>query len=99
MDSLSGLAAAPAEELLSFITAVRGVKFYPGLSDLATNNNLLVELLQEKDNKHDPNAVIVKTRSDCPKILGHLEKSSANAVIQILQLTATINMDKRSGDS
>ena len=51
MDSLSGLAAAPAEELLSFITAVRGVKFYPGLSDLATNNNLLVELLQEKDNK------------------------------------------------
>jgi len=58
MDSSSCLAPAPAEELLSFITAVRGVKFYPGLSDLATNNNLLVELLQEKDNQHDPNATV-----------------------------------------
>jgi len=40
------LAATPAEELLSFITAVRGIKFYEGLSDLAANKYLLVELIQ-----------------------------------------------------
>jgi len=74
MDRLSGLIASPAEELLSFITAVRGVKSYEGLSDLAANKNLLVELIREKDNKYDSNAVLVKTRSDYPKKLGHLEK-------------------------
>ena len=42
------LAATPAEELLSFITAVRGIKFYEGLSDLAANKYRLVELIQEK---------------------------------------------------
>jgi len=95
MDRLSGLIASPVEELLSFITAVQGVKFYEGLSDLAANKNLLVELIREKDNKYDSNAVLVKTRSDCPKMLGHLEKRSVDAVVQIQQLTA-INMEKRS---
>ena len=37
------LAATPAKELLSFITAVRGIKFNEGLSDLAANKYLLVE--------------------------------------------------------
>jgi len=61
MDRLSSLIASPAEELLSFITAIRGVKFYEGLLDFAANKNLLTELIWEKDYKYDSNAVLVKT--------------------------------------
>jgi len=84
-----------AEELLSFITAVRGIKFYPGLADLIASKVLVVDLLQEKCNEHDTNAIIVMTRSDEPKILGHLERSSAAAVTKILQLHG-VKIHKRS---
>ena len=44
-------------EMLSFITAVHGAKFYPGLADLIASKVLVIDLLQEKCNEHDPNAI------------------------------------------
>jgi len=52
-------------------------------------------LVDEKCDEHHTNAIIVITRSDEPKIIGHLERSCAAAVTKILQLHS-IQIHKKS---
>ena len=40
--------------------------------------------MQEKDNAHDPFAWIAITRTDDPKELGHVEKSVAKIISQLM---------------
>ena len=73
------------KELVSFTADIRGIKFYPGHTDLIASGGFLnVDLVREKDNPHDANSILVVTRVHSPKILGHLEKAVAAAVAQII---------------
>ena len=67
---------AKSDELLSFITAVRG--FIQDWQIKQKEKNLLLSCCKQKNNEQDQNAIVVITSSDSvavqSKVLGHLEK-------------------------
>ena len=66
---------------------IRGIKFYPGLADLKSSGGFLkVDLVQERHNPQDINAILAVTKSLTPKPLGHLEKAVSVAVARIMDL-------------
>ena len=77
-------------ELIRFIAAIRGIKFYPGLS---SSGNVLVDLVPEKDNAYDSNAILVLSNMTS---LGHLENTAAIAVTEILRIDG-VTTSNRSG--
>ena len=70
------------KELVSFMSQVRGVNFR---STAAGGDFLHVDLVRERHNSYDTNAVLVvtSTRSPTPKVLGHLEKEVTAAVAKM----------------
>ena len=78
---------ADIQELVSFSANVKGIKFYPGYEDLRASGGFLnVDLVREKHNPHDANSILVVSKTQTPKIIGHLERGVAAAVAKILDL-------------
>ena len=75
---------------MPFMSQVRGIKFYPGYADFRSTTArcdfLHVDLVREKHNPYDTNAVLVVTRSPTPKVLGQLKKEVTAAVAKIINL-------------
>ena len=81
---------------MSFTADVRGIKFYPGITDLRASGGFLnVDLLPEKHNPHDANYILVVSKTPTPKIIGHLERGVAAAVAKMLDLKLPIIRLKR----
>ena len=84
----------PMGKLVCFIAAVRGIKFYSGMTDRSSGKHFVVELVPETGNPHDLNAVLVASNMSRP--LGHLEKKAAIAVTEMLTIRG-VKICKRLG--
>ena len=85
-NSCNGKQLGTHEELLYITANVQGIKFYDGYDELMSSNGFLhVRLVEESNNPHDSNAILVVSYYS-GKIVGHLERAVAGSISQLIKI-------------
>ena len=70
------------KELASISCLVKGIKFYDGVGIFSSFDNVI--LVREPNNPFDTNSVLVILASNNHEVLGHLERSIAAGIAELM---------------
>ena len=70
------------KELASISCSVKGIKFYDGIGIFSSFDNVI--LVREPNNPFDTNSVLVILTSNNREVLGHLERSIAAGIAELM---------------